>query len=75
MAAGILAELEVRSICLLTNNPDKIEGLRRLGVDVRSRLPLQTQATEENAGYLRTKALRMHHMLFSPATESPQQPY
>jgi GTP cyclohydrolase II len=63
MAAAILADLGVQSIRLLTNNPSKIEGLRTLGTRVSSRVPLQTAVHADNAGYLRTKAHRMHHLL------------
>jgi GTP cyclohydrolase II len=63
MAASILTDLRVRSICLLTNNPEKLNGLKGLGITVSDRIPLQTPITPENAGYLRTKTIRMHHML------------
>jgi 3,4-dihydroxy 2-butanone 4-phosphate synthase/GTP cyclohydrolase II len=63
MAASILTDLQVRSICLLTNNPEKLNGLKGLGITVSDRIPLQTPITPENAGYLRTKTIRMHHML------------
>jgi GTP cyclohydrolase II len=63
MAASILTDLTVRSIRLLTNNPEKLNGLKGLGITVSDRIPLQTPVTPENAGYLRTKTVRMHHML------------
>lgn len=63
MAASILTDLGVRSLQLLTNNPEKLEGLKGLGIAVSNRVPLQTPVTAENAGYLRTKIVRMHHML------------
>jgi len=63
MAASILTDLGVRSIRLLTNNPEKLNGLKGLGIRVSDRVPLQTPVTAENAGYLRTKIVRMHHML------------
>jgi GTP cyclohydrolase II len=63
MAARILQDLGVRSICLLTNNPQKIASLKEWGVDVAGRLPLETPANPENARYLRTKADRLHHLL------------
>ncbi len=62
-AAAILAELGVRSIRLLTNNPDKIERLAAEGVQVRARVGLAPSVTAENAAYLATKAERMRHML------------
>lgn len=63
MAANILTHLGVHSIHLLTNNPEKLNGLKGLGITVSDRIPLQTPVTPENAGYLRTKTIRMHHML------------
>ena len=63
MAALILADLGVRSIRLLTNNPAKIESLRALGVKVTDRVPMPPQVTSENAVYLTTKVRRMRHLL------------
>jgi len=48
---------------LLTNNPDKIESLQVLGVQVMARVPLHTAVTAENASYLATKVARMRHLL------------
>jgi len=63
VAAQILKDLGVRSIKLLTNNPHKIDSLQELGIEVRARIPLQTEVCAENAGYLRTKARRLKHLL------------
>lgn len=63
IAALILQDLGISSIRLLTNNPNKIESLRQLGVNVTARIPLQTGVNQENIEYLRTKAARMQHML------------
>ncbi|MCA9970358.1 MAG: GTP cyclohydrolase II, partial [Anaerolineales bacterium] len=63
LAALILADLGIRSLRLLTNNPDKIESLQALGVTVAGRVPLQTAVTHENAAYLATKVARMRHLL------------
>jgi 3,4-dihydroxy 2-butanone 4-phosphate synthase/GTP cyclohydrolase II len=63
IAALILKDLHVRSVRLLTNNPHKIESLRGLGVNVIARVPLQPTVHADNAGYLRTKAERMRHLL------------
>ena len=62
-AACILADLDVRSVRLMTNNPTKIEGLRALGVRIVDRVPLEPTVHPENAGYLHTKVKRMHHLL------------
>lgn len=63
VAAAILDDLGIRSIRLLTNNPDKIESLQALGIHVLDRVPLQTPVNAENAGYLQTKARRLNHLL------------
>jgi 3,4-dihydroxy 2-butanone 4-phosphate synthase/GTP cyclohydrolase II len=66
VAAQILKDLGVQRIALLTNNPNKIEELQRLGIDVARRLPLQGEVNAENARYLLTKAARMQHLLDLP---------
>ncbi len=63
VAALILQDWGVRSINLMTNNPDKIERLCQLGVQVTARVPLQADVTPDNASYLRTKVERMNHLL------------
>lgn len=60
-AAQVLADLGVRSLRLLTNNPSKASGLARWGISVRGRAPLPVPVTEHNLGYLRTKRDRMGH--------------
>ncbi|MEU2433567.1 bifunctional 3,4-dihydroxy-2-butanone-4-phosphate synthase/GTP cyclohydrolase II [Streptomyces sp. NPDC007861] len=61
--AQILDDLGVRSLRLLTNNPDKITALVRHGLKVESREPMAVQAGEHNLRYLRTKRDRMGHDL------------
>lgn len=60
-AAGILHDLGLRTVRLLTNNPDKATGLRALGIDVVAVERLVTGTTPENRRYLRTKRDRMGH--------------
>ena len=62
-AAQVLRHLGVRSVELMTNNPDKVAGLERYGVSVHSRTPTPTFANGENLGYLRAKRDRMGHLL------------
>lgn len=62
-AAAILQDLGVKSVRLLTNNPDKLESLQLLGVQVTARVPLQMPPTSENIAYLATKVARMRHLL------------
>ncbi|MFG3235980.1 bifunctional 3,4-dihydroxy-2-butanone-4-phosphate synthase/GTP cyclohydrolase II [Streptomyces antibioticus] len=61
--ARILADLGVRSVRLLTNNPEKSEALVRHGIEVAAREPMPVQAGEHNIRYLRTKRDRMGHDL------------
>ncbi|MER5206932.1 bifunctional 3,4-dihydroxy-2-butanone-4-phosphate synthase/GTP cyclohydrolase II [Streptomyces sp. NPDC002825] len=61
--AQILADLGVRSLRLMTNNPDKIDALTRHGLRVEGREPMPVQAGEHNLRYLRTKRDRMGHDL------------
>lgn len=63
IAASILRDLDIRSIRLLTNNPEKINELTRLGIVVTERVSLDSTVTPENARYLMTKVQRMNHLL------------
>lgn len=63
VAAAMLRALGVRSIRLLTNNPDKVRKLTHQGVVVRQRLPLQIAANPHNRRYLATKATRSGHLI------------
>ena len=62
-AAQVLRHLGVRSVELMTNNPDKVAGLEHYGVSVRSRTPTPTFANGENLSYLRAKRDRMGHLI------------
>ena len=62
-AAGVLADLGLSSIRLLTNNPAKVEGLARHGVVVAERVPLQVGVTPHNRSYLQAKRDLMGHHL------------
>lgn len=63
VAARILEDLGAMSILLLTNNPTKMQALKELGITIAARLPIQPTVHKDNAGYLRTKARRMNHLL------------
>lgn len=62
-AAQILRHLGIRRIRTLTNNPAKIEGLGRYGIEVTERLPLHIASTEHNRRYLETKKEKLGHWL------------
>jgi 3,4-dihydroxy 2-butanone 4-phosphate synthase/GTP cyclohydrolase II len=61
--AQMLADLKVRSVRLLTNNPAKVSGLTGCGVDVTARIPLTTAVTPYNLRYLTTKRDRLGHQI------------
>lgn len=61
--AQILADLGVRSMRLLTNNPAKRAGLEGYGLSILERVPLEVAAREENRAYLRTKREKLGHLL------------
>jgi GTP cyclohydrolase II len=63
VAACMLRELRVESIELMTNNPAKVEALRRLGIAVDKRLPMLVAANPFSASYLEVKRKRMQHDL------------
>ena len=63
LAASILDDLGVRSIRLITNNPSKIERLRKLGVCVTERIAIEPTVNSDNVNYLSTKVERMNHLL------------
>ena len=63
IGAQILVDLGLSSMRLLTNNPKKIRGLEGYGLSVTSQVPIEHTPNPHNEEYLRTKALRMGHML------------
>ena len=62
-AAGILADLGVKSVRLLTNNTDKVTQLRGFGIDVAEQVPLIVGVGPNNHQYLTTKRDRMGHII------------
>ena len=74
VAAHMLASLNVGSIRLMTNNPNKIRQLEQLGVKVSDRIPHVIPATEWNRFYLETKATRSGHAIeFDGKPHLPEQ--
>ncbi len=63
IAARMITAIGVRSIALMTNNPDKRRQLERYGIDVATRLPHAAPMNEFNARYLETKVDRSGHLL------------
>lgn len=66
MAAEILNILEIKSIDLITNNPSKIDEIKKLGIQVDERIPIETAYHQDNVDYLQTKAEKMSHILSVP---------
>lgn len=63
MGAQILNDLGIKQICLITNNPRKIAGLKGYGLEVVDRVPLLIEANDYNSEYLATKAKKLGHLL------------
>jgi 3,4-dihydroxy 2-butanone 4-phosphate synthase/GTP cyclohydrolase II len=63
MGAQILADLGVRSMRLLTNNPTKRAGIEGYGLEIVERVPLMVEANDHNRAYLETKRTRLGHLM------------
>ena len=63
IGAQILQDLGIRSLRLLTNNPDKVYQLGAYGMEILERVPIQMKATVYDLAYLRTKQKKMGHIL------------
>ncbi len=63
VAVEMLQELNVKSVRLMTNNPEKISAIETAGISVTGRIPLQVPITGLNRKYLNTKQNRMNHLL------------
>ncbi len=63
VGAQILREIGVRSLNLLTNNPDKVYQLEDYGISIGKRVPIEIEANVYDLFYLQTKRARMGHLL------------
>ena len=68
IAARMLQLLNCSRISLLTNNPAKLDGLERGGIEIAARVPLEAPVNPHNKRYLTTKASRSGHQLFNLKT-------
>lgn len=62
-SADMLKYLGINRIRLITNNPEKIDGLIKHGIEVIERVPIEVDANKYDMRYLKTKKLRMNHIL------------
>lgn len=63
VGAQILADLGIRKMRLMTNNPHKVRGLSGHGLEIVEQVPLQTVPHEFNRRYLETKRTKLGHLL------------
>jgi len=63
IGAQILKDLGAKTLWLLTNNPDKVYQLSDYGMEITERVPIQMEATKYDSFYLKTKKMRMGHLL------------
>ncbi len=63
IGAAILADLGVKRVALMTNNPTKHDDLASFGLEIIRRVPLAVRPLTDNADYLRTKQQRLGHLL------------
>jgi len=63
VGAQILADLGVRKIRFLTNNPMKVVGLESFGLEIVERIPIVARVNDDNRPYLEAKRLKMGHLI------------
>lgn len=74
IGAQVLADLGVRKMRLITNNPKKIVGLEGYGLSVTDQIPIHTEPNDFNRCYLECKQLKMgHYLSIEPENKSKNQ--
>jgi len=72
VAAMMLRALHCTRITLLTNNPAKLDGLAKAGIEIAARVPLEAPVNPHNKRYLTTKAARSGHKLVTLKTAASE---
>ncbi len=62
IGAQILADLGIKKLRLMTNNPAKVVGLSGYGIEIVERVPIVMEANEDDMFYLKTKQIKMGHI-------------
>ncbi|MGD1889036.1 MAG: GTP cyclohydrolase II [Cyclobacteriaceae bacterium] len=70
IAIRMLKDLGVKSIKLMTNNPEKLDSFTNSGIKLIGRVPLEIKPQRENYGYLETKQKQMGHMIDLPTNNN-----
>jgi 3,4-dihydroxy 2-butanone 4-phosphate synthase/GTP cyclohydrolase II len=70
IGAQILADLGIRNMRLMTNNPKKMSGLESYGLTITEQLPITTKPNPHNRGYLQTKQKKLGHLMTVPDADS-----
>ena len=73
LAAGILQHYGVKSVRLLSNNPEKIRALENCGIRIVERVPIEAVPHKASARYLKTKREKMGHLLSKAAPRPKRQ--
>jgi 3,4-dihydroxy 2-butanone 4-phosphate synthase/GTP cyclohydrolase II len=72
IGAEILADLGIKKIRLLTNNPKKVSGIEGFGMEIVERVPIQVRSNVKNIRYLKTKKEKMGHILVFNEESQPK---